>query len=165
VTRTKHQKEKPPPPAPRVPVEAPTEERLDKEQINLDPLDLGDPSPEPFPDPPSTGGEGDKTEPKKEVFITVEQKPKLKGGRKALQECLEYPDMAKRAGVEGRMTVQFVVNKKGNVKKPRILGEKLGAGLNEEAIRCVEKMDFKPGKQRGEPVNVQFAVPVHFFLD
>ncbi|PSQ89882.1 MAG: hypothetical protein BRD45_01620 [Bacteroidetes bacterium QS_8_64_10] len=43
--------------------------------------------------------------------------------------------------------------------------KKLGAGLNEEAIRCVEKMDFKPGKQRGEPVNVQFAVPVHFSLD
>ncbi|PSQ89883.1 MAG: energy transducer TonB [Bacteroidetes bacterium QS_8_64_10] len=164
VKQTQQTKEPPPPPAPPVPVEVPNEEKLEKQKLELDAtLDVS--ASNPSSSPPAPPGDGEEEEQEQEVFVTVEQMPEMKDGLKALRNCIEYPEMAKRAGVEGRVTVEFVVNKKGNVENPKILGESLGAGLDEEAIRCVKAMDYKPGKQRGNPVKVKFSVPVNFSLD
>jgi TonB family protein len=109
-----------------------------------------------------SGGDGFEGEGQKEkIFQFVENQPELIGGMKALQESVEYPEFAKKAGIEGRVIVQFVVDEQGNVQDPKVTRgvHKL---LNEEAIRAVKKQKFKPGKQRGEAVKVQMSLPVTF---
>ena len=99
---------------------------------------------------------------KQDYFRVVEDMPQLIGGRQSLNECIEYPQEAREAGIEGRVTIKFIVNKEGNVENPSVLRGK--EGLNEEAMRCVKKLKFSPGKQRGEAVRVQYAMPVNFKL-
>ena len=99
---------------------------------------------------------------KEDAFRVVENMPKLIGGQTSLYECIEYPERAKRAGIEGQVTVRFIVDKQGNVENPEIL--RGVESLNEEAIRCVKQQKFEPGKQKGKAVRVQFALPVKFKL-
>ncbi len=95
--------------------------------------------------------------------MVVENQPELIGGMKSLQQSVEYPEFAQKAGIEGRVIVQFVVDEKGNVQDPKVTRgvHKL---LNEEAIRAVKEQKFKSGKQRGEAVKVQMSLPVTFRL-
>ncbi|MDZ7689728.1 MAG: energy transducer TonB [Balneolaceae bacterium] len=65
--------------------------------------------------------------------------------------------------MEGRVIIQFIVNEKGSVEEPKVV-RGIGGGADEEAIRCVKDADFVPGQQRGEPVRVQFSVPVVYNL-
>ncbi|MFH5833035.1 TonB family protein [Halalkalibaculum sp. DA3122] len=99
----------------------------------------------------------------KEFFVVVEQMPELKGGLTSLQQCVNYPEEARRAGIEGRVIVQFIVNEQGNVESPQII-RGIGGGADEEAIRCVKTAQFEPGKQRGNPVRVQYSLPITFKL-
>lgn len=72
--------------------------------------------------------------------------------------------MARENGIEGIVYVTFVVDKDGKVKDAKILRGK-GAGLDEEALRVVRSMpDWKPGKQNGRAVAVQYNLPVNFKL-
>ncbi len=98
-----------------------------------------------------------------EVYMVVEEQPDLVGGMKALQEAVHYPTLAKEAGIEGRVIVQFVVDEEGNVTNPTIT-RGVHESLNEAAIEAVKAQTFKPGKQRGEPVKVQMSLPVTFRL-
>lgn len=95
--------------------------------------------------------------------MAVEERPELIGGRAALQDAIEYPEIAKKAGVEGRVIVQFVVDQDGNVQDPRVIRE-IHQLIDKAAIEAVKKQKFKPGKQRGKPVKVQMALPVIFTL-
>ncbi|MDZ7717145.1 MAG: TonB family protein [Balneolaceae bacterium] len=61
------------------------------------------------------------SEKQQDYFKVVEDMPKLIGGQQALSECVQYPERAKRAGIEGRVTVSFIVNEEGNVENPEIL--------------------------------------------
>lgn len=99
-----------------------------------------------------------------EVFSIVEESPILMGGLRELQHRISYPEVAKKAGVEGRVFVQFVVDKEGNVVDPKVV-RGIGAGCDEEALRAVQTMKFIPGVQRGERVNVKMSLPVIFRLD
>lgn len=99
----------------------------------------------------------------KEFFVVVEQMPKLKGGLASLQQCVNYPEEARKAGIQGRVIVQFIVNKQGNVENPQII-RGIGGGADEEAIRCVKTAQFEPGKQRGKPVRVQYSLPIIYKL-
>jgi TonB family protein len=96
--------------------------------------------------------------------MIVEDQPELVGGMKALQEAVSYPELAKEAGIEGRVIVQFVVDENGTVTNPEITRgvHKL---LNEAALQAVKQQEFKPGQQQGEPVKVQMSLPVTFRLD
>ena len=85
------------------------------------------------------------------------------GGIKAIQEKIRYPEIAKRAGVEGRVFVKAFVDSTGAVVKTEII-RGIGAGCDEAAMTAVEKVKFKPGMQRGKPVNVQITVPILFKL-
>ncbi len=106
----------------------------------------------------------EKTQPgESEVFVVVEDMPELIGGLASIQERIKYPAIAKKAGIEGRVFVQFVVDKGGNVVDPVIV-RGIGAGCDEEALRAVSQAKFKPGKQRGETVNVKMSIPVTFRL-
>jgi TonB family protein len=72
--------------------------------------------------------------------------------------------MARRAGIEGRVYVQFIVNENGDVEEPRVI-RGIGGGADEEALRAVRDAKFKPGVQRGRPVRVQYSLPVVFKLN
>ena len=97
------------------------------------------------------------------TYMVVEEQPELVGGMQALQESVNYPTMAKEAGIEGRVIVQFVIDKNGTVTNPKVTRgvHKL---LNEAALEAVKHQEFRPGRQDGEPVKVQMSVPVTFRL-
>jgi TonB family protein len=95
-------------------------------------------------------------------FVT-EQTPELIGGLGALQRKVRYPELARRAGVEGRVILQFTVDEQGRVTDPRII-RGIGAGCDEEALRVVKQARFRPGTQRGKPVQVKMSLPITFRL-
>jgi protein TonB len=69
-----------------------------------------------------------------------------------------YPESAREANIQGRVTVMFVIDKEGNVINVRARGSVGGSELEEEAIRIVNLLpQFKPGIHRGKPVNVSFS--------
>ena len=96
-------------------------------------------------------------------FVAVEEMPEPIGGIKAIQEKISYPEIAKRAGVEGKVYILAFVDENGNVTKAQVL-KGIGAGCDEAALDAVQKTKFKPGKQRGVPVKVQVSIPIIFKL-
>jgi protein TonB len=158
VVQTEQQTKPPPPPRPPVPVEVPNDEIIDDSDLNLDAsLDL-DMALDLPPPPPAA-----KKEEEPEIFLVVEQDPELIGGLEGLQRSIRYPEIARKAGIEGRVFVQFVVDEKGNVIDP-IVTRGIGGGCDEAALEAVRKAKFKPGKQRGRAVKVQYSLPVTFRL-
>lgn len=160
IVQTKQEIQAPPPPKPVIPVEVPNDEIIENEIIDIDAeLDLDMaidlPPPPKLPD--------DVEEYEEEVFIVVEQAPELIGGLSGLQSLIEYPEMALMAGISGRVVVQFIVDEKGNVLEPVVI-RGIGGGCDEEALRAVKQVKFKPGKQRGIPVKVRYSLPITFAL-
>ena len=102
-------------------------------------------------------------------FSLVQVKPGFNGGdanefSKWVNSKLKYPDAAKRAGTQGRVTLQFTVTKEGNVENVRVL-RGCDPSLDEEAVRVVSSSPkWAPGMMRGEPVNVIYTFPVIFML-
>lgn len=96
-------------------------------------------------------------------FVAVEEMPEPIGGISAIQQKIEYPEIAKRAGVEGKVYVLAFVDEDGNVTGAKII-KGIGAGCDEAALDAVRKTKFKPGKQRGTPVKVQVSIPIVFKL-
>ncbi|MCS3626819.1 protein TonB [Salinibacter ruber] len=160
IQQTQQEKEPPPPPKPPVPQEVPNNEVIENETDFDASLDM-DERLDTSQGPPDDGEEEEEEE--QEIFMVVENQPELVGGMKALQQSVEYPEFAKKAGIEGRVIVQFVVDEQGNVKNPKVTRgvHKL---LNEEAVKAVKEQSFKPGKQRGQAVKVQMSLPVTFRL-
>ena len=164
IQQTQQIEQPPPPPRPPVPIEVPNDEILDDDfLLDLDAtLNLDEPvAAAPPPPPPSAEEEAEEEEP--EIFVIVEDMPELIGGLAAIQSNIRYPEIARKAGVEGRVFVQFVVDEEGNVVNP-VVTRGLGAGLDEEAIRAVGQAKFTPGKQRGQPVPVRMSLPITFRL-
>jgi protein TonB len=160
IQQTEQEREPPPPPKPPVPVEVPNNEVIENEADFDASLDLDDRLDTSQGPPP---GNEEEEEEEQEVFVVVENQPELIGGMKALNEEVNYPDFARKAGIEGRVFVQFVVDEEGNVQNPTVTRgvHKL---LNEEALRAIKQMKFEPGKQRGKAVKVQMSLPVTFRL-
>jgi len=103
-----------------------------------------------------------------EVFFIVEEMPTFSGGepgiefRKYIDENLRMPEAAAINGIEGRVVVQFMVNSKGKVVNAVIV-RGVDPLLDAEALRVVNSSPaWEPGKQRGEPVNVLFTIPINF---
>lgn len=96
-------------------------------------------------------------------FVIVEKMPEPIGGLAAIQSKIQYPEMARRAGIEGRVTVQFIVNAEGRVENARVV-KGIGGGCDEEALRVINETTFTPGIQRGRPVNVQLVLSINFSL-
>ncbi len=162
IQQTEQIEQPPPPPKPPVPVEVPNDEILEDDVLDLDAsLDLDAPAAA-LP-PPPVPEEEEEEEP--EIFVIVEQMPELIGGYASILSEVKYPEIARKAGVEGRVTVEFVVDEQGNVHdvvvKP---GYGIGAGCDEEAIRVVSEAKFKPGRQRGRAVKVRMSLPITFKL-
>ncbi len=105
------------------------------------------------------------TEPEEptQVFVIVEEMPELIGGLAALQREIRYPVIAKKAGIEGRVMLQFIIDEQGRVSESKVV-RGIGGGCEEEALRAFQTMRFRPGKQRGKPVKVKMSLPVTFRL-
>ncbi|HKK10547.1 MAG TPA: energy transducer TonB [Bacteroidales bacterium] len=102
------------------------------------------------------------------IFIVVEEDPGFPGGEQARMQYLanniEYPQLARENRIQGTVYVTFVVEKDGSVTDVRVL-RGIGGGCDQEAIEVVKNMPkWKPGKQRGKPVRVQFNMPIRFTL-
>ena len=105
---------------------------------------------------------------KEEVFMVAEQMPEYPGGMKEmlkfLQENVKYPDNAMKNNVQGRVIVQFVVEKDGTPTEFKVL-RSVDPDLDAEALRVMKAMPkWKPGMQKGQVVRVKFTVPVSFKL-
>lgn len=105
----------------------------------------------------------DKKEEAPTYFVAVEEMPEPIGGIQAIQSKIVYPEIAKRAGVEGKVYILAYVNEQGNVTRAEVI-KGLGAGLDEAALNAVKQTKFNPGKQRGKPVKVQVSIPIVFKL-
>ena len=99
-----------------------------------------------------------------EPLEIVDQMPTLIGGINALASEVKYPEIARKDQIEGRVIVQFTVDKNGYVRDPVVvLG--IGGGCDEEAIRVItEHAKFKPGVHQGRVVPVKMAIPFTFKL-
>ncbi|GAB3689335.1 M56 family metallopeptidase [Spirosoma flavus] len=107
--------------------------------------------------------------PQDEVFTVVEKQPEFPGGMKALGQYLaqnlRYPKEAREKRVQGRVFVRFIVSSDGKIRDVTIL-KGIGSGCDEEAVRVVSQMPaWKPGRQQGKAVNVQYNLPINFSLE
>lgn len=160
--------EQPPPPPPKVQlpeiIEVPDEEEIEQDiEVELDVEVTEETVIEDivFEDAPEE-------ESVDEVFTIVEDQPEFPGGMQAffkyVSDNMVYPAQARRMGIEGRVYVQFVVDKDGKVTEVKAV-KGIGAGCDEEAERVLsEAPSFKPGKQRGRPVKVRMVLPIIFKL-
>lgn len=161
IQQTEQEREPPPPPKPPVPVEVPNDEVIEEDETDFDSsLDLDDRLE--TDDGPPPGDDDEEEEEEDEVFVAVEEQPDC-GGVEALQDEVEYPDMARKADIEGRVFVQFVVDEEGQVRDPKVT-RGVHELLDEEALRAVQQLECTPGQQRGDKVKVQMSLPVTFKL-
>ncbi len=165
--------EMPPPPPPVIQqpeiVEVPDEEEIEEDiEVELE-VEIEDnivtPPPvkidAPPPPPP-------KQEDENEIFMVVEQSASPEGGMPAfysyVSKNLKYPKQARKLGVEGKVIIQFVVWKDGSLRDLKVL-KGIGSGCDEEAVRVLKNSPkWKPGKQRGRPVNQRIVLPIMFKL-
>lgn len=103
-----------------------------------------------------------------EIFTIVEDQPTPDGGMAAfyqyVQKNLKYPAQARRMGIEGKVFVQFVVDKDGSLTEVKAV-KGIGAGCDEEAENVIKSAPkWKPGKQRGRAVKVRMILPITFKL-
>ena len=110
----------------------------------------------------------DKSTTKDEAFAVVEQMPEFPGGMKELmtflKDNIQYPKAAQDKKVQGRVIVQFVVEKDGTPTEFNVL-RSIDPDLDKEALRVLGEMPkWKPGMQKGQAVRVKYTVPVNFKL-
>lgn len=153
IEQTRQENRPPPPPRPAIPVEVPSDEALEDITIGSTEIDITE---EVAPPPQEQFDE-------EQFFVVVEDMPQIIGGSEAIKKNLVYPDLAIRAGVQGKVFVLVYVDEKGYVVKTEVV-KGIGAGCDEAAQRAVEKVKFIPGKQRGLPRKVRVMVPVLFQL-
>lgn len=101
------------------------------------------------------------------VFTAVEQMPRppMDNLSQYFAEHIRYPEEARKGQIQGRVVIQFVIDKQGNVVNP-VLQRDIGGGCGAEAMRVVRNMPkWNPGTQGGQPVNVYYTLPVSFRME
>jgi protein TonB len=102
------------------------------------------------------------------TFLVVEQPPVPVGGLEGLystvRKNLKYPRQAQRMDVEGKVIVEFIINRDGSPVDMKVISG-IGAGCDEEAKRVIGLTQWNPGKQRGKPVRVKMVMPITFVLN
>ena len=108
-----------------------------------------------------------KTEAVIDTFLMVENMPLPKNGYegfyKFLSMELKYPRPAMKSDTQGKVFIEFVINKDGEPSNLRVI-KGIGFGCDEEALRVISLTKWNPGKQRGVPVNVRMTLPIQFQL-
>jgi periplasmic protein TonB len=163
IEQTQQLEEPPPPPQPPPPIEVPDDQIDEMIDLDLDmDLDLTATPPPPPPPPPAAAPPAPDPEP--EIFVVVEQMPEPVGGIEGIQRRTRYPELARRAGIEGIVFVQFVVDEQGRVSELTCTRHP-GGGTCEAAMDAIRATEFRPGRQRGQAVKVRFSLPVRFRLN
>lgn len=101
-----------------------------------------------------------------EIFVVVEDMPQFPGGsvQRWISKNVKYPILAQENGIQGKVFIQFVIEKDGSITDVKVM-RGVDASLDKEAIRVVKSMPkWKPGKQRGKPVRVSYTLPINFQL-
>ena len=102
-----------------------------------------------------------------EIFVTAETMPSCMGGdlgvfRNWVQKQLNYPPIAQENGIQGKVIIQFVVEKDGRLTNVQVLSTP-DRSLSEEAVRVLQLSPrWSPGKQRNQPVRIKYTLPVDF---
>lgn len=159
IIQTAQLEKPPPPPRPPVPVEVPNDEVLDDIDLDLDvSLDLDAVAVDLLPPP------AEPAEEEEEIFVIVEKAPEIVGGLNELYKYVSYPEIARKAGIEGVVVVQIVVLPDGTPSEPTIL-RGVHEVLDKEAVQGVMKLTYTPGMQRARAVSVYMSIPVRFELN
>ena len=148
----------PPPPRPEIQLADLDEDLI---EIEFDGTDLDQDAHVDDPLPPiETSGDDEN-----EIidFLPSEDRPTPIGGMSAIHEKVYYTEIGIRAGVEGTVVIEAVVDKLGNIIDA-FVKKSIGGGLDEVALDAVKNTKFHPGKQRGKPVNVRIWIPIKFVL-
>ena len=98
-----------------------------------------------------------------EVFLITEQQPEIRGGLRAIQQRVIYPQDAIDAEIQGRVIVQFIIDSRGRSRDHRIT-RTLSPSTDQEAIRVISTAEYTPGIQNGVPVCTQLDLPIIFRL-
>ena len=156
IPQTEQMKRPPAPSRPSIPIESededvPEDATIDATEINLDEL--------PPPPPPPEEDAGDTP-----IFVAYDEAPQPLGGFKAIQANLRYPEIARKAGVEGRVYVNVLIDERGNVIDTKILKSLGNNGCDEAAVAATRAVKWKPAKQRDKAVKVWVGIPVVFKL-
>lgn len=156
IPQTQQEKIAPPPARPAIPIESESEDIPDDVTIDDTEIDF-DELPPPPPPPPA---EDDAAS----FFVPYDDPPEPIGGFAAIQAKLIYPEIARKAGIEGQVTVQAKISERGEVIDTRILVPLGNSGCNEAAVAAIKAVKWKPAKQRDKPVAVWVSIPVRFKL-
>lgn len=156
IPQTQQEKQAPAPSRPTVPIASEDEDLPEDETIDIMDLDLDEDAP---PPPPPPDEDSDVI-----VFVPYDEPPVPIGGFPAIQKKLVYPEIARKAGVEGRVTIYAQVDENGNVVKTKVVQSLGPNGCDEAAIKAIMSVKWKPAKQRDRSVKVWIAVPVDFRL-
>jgi len=146
--------ERPKPPPKELTIPVPSDDETLPADYVFEETPTFDPNPSPPPPPIDF-------EP---YFEPIEQMPEPLGGYSALTRLIQYPELARQAGIEGRVLVAVYIDKDGRVLAAKIMKSLGPSGCDEAAIKAVKTVQWKPGMQRDIPVKVWVSVPVDFKL-
>jgi len=157
IPQTEQTKRPPAPARPAIPIESEDEDIPDDLTIETTEIDLSElPPPPPPPE--------DDIDESAQIFVAYDEPPEPIGGFAAIQRNLVYPEIARKAGVEGRVYVNVVIDRNGNVVDANVIKSLGNNGCDEAAIAAIKSVKWKPAKQRDKPVKVMVGIPVVFKL-
>lgn len=146
-----------PPPTPIIPVKIPNDKPIEPPPIEINEFDqtsrLMIP---PLPDEIIV-------EVNYDLLKGIEQLPELIGGEDAFRNSISYPEYARRAGVEGIVEVEFLVDEQGRVHDPVIV-RGIGAGCDKAVLNAIKIQRYKPGKKGGKAASFKIKETVQFIL-
>ena len=90
--------------------------------------------------------------------------PEPKDGLESIYKQIKYPEVAQKAGVEGKVYLLIYINENGDVDDVKVI-KGLGAGCDEAAIEVIKNTKFNPGKDNGTPIKVKLSLPITFKLN
>lgn len=157
IPKTIQQQQTKPPSRPSIPIPSESEEIPEDATIEITELDFGA-----LPAPPEPPEDDDSEIP---MFWAFEKAPTIIGGYAALARKLEYPEMARRAGIGGIVIVKALIGLKGEIIKTEILKSLGNNGCDEAAVKAIRAVKWTPAYQRDKPVKVWFAIRILFKLN
>jgi protein TonB len=157
IPQTEQIKKAPPPPRPSIPIPTESEDVPEDVTIESTELDLTE-----IPPPPAPRGDDINDG---YVFIPYDEPPTPIGGYAVIKKYLVYPELARKAGVEGTVIVGVLVDEKGNTVKTQVLKSSgVNIGFEKAAREALLPVKWKPAKQRDRAVKVWVSIPIRFSL-
>ncbi|MCH8285719.1 energy transducer TonB [candidate division KSB1 bacterium] len=157
IPETEQLKKPPPPSAPAVPIESEDEDLMD--DITIDDTEILDFSSFDAPPPPPPIEEEEIPD-----FLPLENQPKPIGGIEGIRKLIKYPEIARKAGIQGQVVIHVLVNEEGVPVDTMVLQSLGNSGCDEAAIDAIMKTRFTPATQRGRAVKFWMSIPITFQL-